>query len=284
MSVWQWGPFNFSIFSITFYAAVLLGLVMVLVQGKRKHFPEQRLIDFLLIALVGGIFGSRLAYVLLFNLVYYLEHPAHFFRLQDRGMSFWGGVFFSIVILIIWGLRKELILERYLDLAAPALAVSLALGYTGAALTGRVMKTVYPWGIPGGEQYYHPDGLYMIILLMALFLILRRRRGKASYEGELFIWFITGYGIINLAVECFRDHDPVFSIFSAGQIASLAAIALSIFYILAWPKIYTSSSYLRRVSFGKKKQHPLWGQIFLYLLLTAPLAFLYYFINLSLNI
>ncbi len=285
MSVWQWGPLNFSIFSITFYAAVLLGLLMVLIQGKRKLLPEQRLLDFIIIAIVGGIFGSRLSYVLLFNFSYYLEHPALFFRLQDGGMCFLGGVFFSLLILMIWGGRKGLILERYLDLAAPALALSLALGHIGTAVAGRVMGKNYPWGIPVGEQYYHPDGLYMIVLLMALFLILRRRREGAAYEGELFVWFIAGYGMINLVVEFFRDHAPVALMLTAGQLASLAAIVLSLFYILAWPKIYTTSSYLGYANFGKKKKkHLLWGQLFLYLLLTAPLVFLYYLINLPINI
>ena len=105
-------------------------------------------------------------------------------------MSLWGGLLVALLALLFWAARKNLIIERYLDAAAPALALSLAIGNTGALLKGKVMAGPYPWGIEFAGKYYHPDGAYMIVLLLVLFFILRRRRAKRAYEGELFAWFL----------------------------------------------------------------------------------------------
>ncbi len=276
MTVWQWGPFSIGVFSLTFFAAVLTGLVMVFAEGKRKRLSDQRIIDFIIIAVVSGIAGSRLLYVLVFDLSYYLGNPAHFFRLQDGGMSFWGAIVFSLVILWIWAWRKSLILERYLDAAAPALTVGLALGYSGSALHGRAMLSNYPWGISVGEATNHPDGAYMIVLLIALFFIIRRRRPKAAYEGELFVWLTLGYGLINLGVDLFRNTVSFFWILTAGQLASLAAVFLSIIFIVAVPKSYCASFYLGQNKYGIKLKGFSLLQIIFFLLLTLPMLLLYY--------
>lgn len=275
-TVWQWGPFSIGVFSLLFFAAVLTGLVLVQAEGRRKGLSDQRIIDFMILAVVGGIAGSRLSYVFLFELSYYMENPAHFFRLQDGGMSFWGGIAFSLMILSIWAGRKKLILGRYLDAAAPALTVGLALGYSGAAVNGRAMLSGYPWGISIEGTAYHPDGAYMIILLMVLLFIIRSRRPGAAYDGELFVWFILGSGLINVGVDFFRDSSSYIWILTAGQAASLAAAFLALLFILAGPKIYCTSYYLGRNKYGIKAKGIFLWQLMLFLLFTVPLVLLYY--------
>jgi phosphatidylglycerol---prolipoprotein diacylglyceryl transferase len=274
--IWQWGPFSIDIFSLLFFAAVLTGLVMVLAEGRRKRLSDQRIIDFLILALVSGIAGSRLSYIFLFDLPYYLGNPVHFFRLQDGGMSFWGGAFFSLIVLWIWAGRKKLILGRYLDAAAPALTVGLTLGYSGSALNGRVMLSGFPWGILVGDTTYHPDGAYMIVLLTALLFIIRRRRLKVAYEGELFLWFTVGYSLINLGVDFFRDISSFTWIFTLGQVSSLAVFFMAVLFILAGPKVYCASSSLGHNKFGIKSRGIPLLQIIYYLLVTVPPVLFYY--------
>jgi phosphatidylglycerol---prolipoprotein diacylglyceryl transferase len=280
-TLWQWGPFRIGLFSLLFFTAVLAGLVMVLAEGRRKQLSDQKIIDLMILAVVSGIGGSRLSYVILFNLAYYLEHPEHLIRLQDGGMSFWGGLLFSFIVIRIWSGRNRLIMERYLDAAAPALTVSLALGYTASALNGRAMLSGYPWGITVGEAAYHPDGAYMIICLMALFFLIRRRREGIAYEGELFIWFILGYCAMNLGVDFFRDGPSFAWILTVNQVASLAAAILAVLFILAGPKIYRSSAYLGHNKYQIKPRGIILSQFMYFLLATAPLVVLYYQIQQS---
>lgn len=274
-TIWRWGPFSIDIFSLLFFSAVLAGLILVLAEGRRKRLADQRIIDFIILAVVSSIGGSRLSYVLLFDLTYYLENPARFFHLQDGRMIFWGGIVFSLIVLKIWAGRRRVILERYLDAAAPALTVGLALGYSGSALNGRAMLFGYPWGISLGEATYHPDGAYMIVLLIALFFIIRRRRPKAAYEGELFIWFILGYGLINLGVDFFRETSSFIWILTAGQVASLTALFIAVLFILAGQKSYSASFCLGHNRYEPKSKGVILQLIF-FLLVIAPLLLLYY--------
>jgi len=275
-TVWQWGPFSIGIYSLAFFAAVLSGLVMTFWEGRRKLLPEQRLTDFLILTVLCAVAGGRLSYIFLYDLHYYMAHPAHIACLQDGGMSFWGGIILSLVVLIIWAGRKRLILERYLDAAAPALPLALALGHIGSTLNGRVMQSGYPWGIVDGGFVYHPDGAYMIFLLILLFMVIRRRRSAPAYEGELFIWFVIGYSAIQLGVDLFRNTEPYIWVFSPGQSVSLAAVILALFYTLAWPKVYTSSTHAGLMKFGRKKRRFPLGQTAAYLLLTGLMVFAYY--------
>lgn len=274
--VWQWGPFSIAVFSLTFFSAVVISLVMFFVESRRKYLPEQRVVDFFILALVSGICGSRLVYALLFNLQYYLENPIHLFRLQDGGMSFWGGLIPAFIVVSIWAARKQVIVERYLDAAAPALVFGLALGNVGLAPQGKPMPALLPWGIAVGDTYHHPDGAYAVILLVALLFMIWWRRPRVAYEGELFIWFLLGYGLINLGLDFTRLNTAVLGIFSAGQVVSLAVVLFAFYFSLAGPKMLTSSPYLGRKIYAKKSKSAALFRTVLFLLLSGGMVALYY--------
>lgn len=272
---WQWGPFSIAVYSLAFFSAAVIGVIMVYAGGRRKYLPEQRLIDFIILILVAGITGSRLTYALLFDFHYYYQHPVYLFRLQDGGLSFWGGLLAALIAVSIWAARKRLVVERYLDAAAPALVFALALGRIGYALQGKAMPAALPWGLVFEEGYCHPDGAYAIVLLMVLFFVIRHRRPGAAYDGELFIWFLLGYGLINFGLDFVRAVRPVLSVFSAGQLASLAAVIFSLIFIFAGPKI-SITPYLGRTMRVKKTAAAVLGQVFLFLLLSGGMVTLYY--------
>lgn len=98
---------------------------MTYIEGRRRLLPEPKLIDFLLLGLVGGIAGGRVIYAALFDPAYYFEQPQRLLYFQDCGFSFWGGLAGALLVIFIWGYRENLIVERYLDAAAPVLAFSL---------------------------------------------------------------------------------------------------------------------------------------------------------------
>ena len=177
------------------------------------------MIDFVIIAFIGGMAGSRLVYAVLFDFYYYLENPSRLFWLQDGGMSLWGGLLVALLALLFWAARKNLIIERYLDAAAPALALSLAIGNTGALLRGKLMASPYPWGIEYAGKYYHPDGAYMIVLLLVLFFILRRR-GRSGLTRESYLPGFYGLWPAQFGCRLFRESETFLWHFTAGQAAS----------------------------------------------------------------
>jgi phosphatidylglycerol---prolipoprotein diacylglyceryl transferase len=283
--VWQWGPFSIAVFSLTFFAAILVALIIIFAEGRRKMLSEHRLIDFVILCLVGGIAGSRLAFALLFNRGYYLENPVYLLRLQDGGMSLWGGLTATFVILSIWAAHKNLVIERYLDAAAPALAAGLAIGQIGIALSGAPVPYALPWAIEVGGGQYHPDGAYAIVLLMSLLFIIWRRRTVNAYEGELFIWFLLGYALISLVLEFVRAAAPFLWIFSVGQLVSLVVIAFTLLFMLAGSKIIAvSAPYLHLNIFrkGSRLRGPF--RVIWFVVLTGGMVALYYLARQPVNL
>lgn len=273
---WRWGALKLSFSNLTLFTAVVVGLIMVYVEGRRKLLPEQKLIDFLLIGLVGGLIGGRLAYGVLFNLTYYLEKPVRLLYFQDGGFSFWGGLVSAFILVSLWANRKKLIVERYLDAAAPALAFSLSWGYTGSPLGGVHMESSFPWALTAGGAVYHPDGAYAIILFMSIYYILKLRRSRAAYEGELFIWFLLGCGLNTIMLDFVRELPRACGFLTAGQLFSLVVVVLSFFFIAFSPKINIVSSYLDRSIYRQKHVAETVAFFLWHLLLTGGMVLLYY--------
>ncbi len=282
---WHWGSMSLSFSSLTIFAAVIICLAMTYIDGRRKALPESRLVDFLLLSLVAGIAGGRLLYAAIFEPLYYFQQPLRLLYIKDCNFSFWGGLACAFLVVSIWAYRCNLIAERYLDAAAPALAFCLSLGYTGLQLKGVLMNSYYPWAIIHEGFPRHPDGAYAIVLLTALYYILKLRRRRAAYEGELFFWFLCGCGLINILLDFFRDLPAALCIFTAGQLFSMAVVAFAIYFIAAGPRMYIPSPYLSRAACRHKPGESaalfIWhffltgGLVLLYYLIHRPPTFLY---------
>lgn len=274
--VWEWGPFSLPVFSLTFFAGVLAGLCIFFAEGRRKLLPDNRIIDFMILSLVTGIAGSRLTYCILFNFDFYRENPVFLFRLQDGGMSFWGGVIPAFLVILIWGARKGLVVGRYLDCAAPAVIFGWAVGNVGAYLHGNVMPAGYTWGIHFDEVSYHPDGAYAILLSMILFTFIWRRRRRNVYEGSLFAWFLMGSSVINLLLDFFRETETVAGMLSPGQLVSLLVLAVTAFFMIAGSHRSLSAPYMSRYLEQPSRLAVILLLLWL-VMLTAAMITLYYF-------
>lgn len=279
--IFPWGPFTISVLSLSFSAAIIVSLMTVIIAGRRESLPFQLIIDFILISLVCGVVGGRLAHILAVNRNYYFQHPEQIIRLQDGGVSFWGGFILALVVAMVWAGRRNYILKPFLDAAAPALALGLSIGRIGYPWQGKIMSYPYPWGIVRDGQLAHPEGAYAIVLLMLLYFHLTRRRRQVHYQGELMLLFIAGYGLINLVVDCFRNLPVVaWGQVTAGQLVSLAMIILVIIYIIGGSKVYSSSYYFdRKIYRPSPSRLKLPFRVLWPILIIAGQIYLYFMVN-----
>jgi len=105
-----------------------------------------------ILALTGGIVGSRIAYV--------IQHwDSQFASAENRvgavlnltsgGLIYYGGVVLALVLVIGYLLAKRLSVRRYLDFLAVSMMVGLAFGRTGCLLNGCCYgaRCSYQWPI-----------------------------------------------------------------------------------------------------------------------------------------
>jgi hypothetical protein len=65
----------------------------------------EQLDDFILWVTIGIIVGGRTGYVLFYNPVFFMQHPAEIFELWKGGMSFHGG-FLGVILAMLWFARS----------------------------------------------------------------------------------------------------------------------------------------------------------------------------------
>ena len=71
----------------------------------------------------------------------------------------------------------------------------------------------------------HPVQLYESSLAFLLAFYLQRRFRKRKWAGEVFCWFLAGYGIIRFTMEFLRaDNSPIYFGLTLSQVISLIAL------------------------------------------------------------
>ena len=192
--------------------------------------------------MLGGVIGGRIFEILVYNLDFYLVHPADLLAVWKGGMSIHGGLIGGAIGFILACKKQGLKVGEISGIFMPALALGLMWGRLGnfvnGELYGRVTEISWlgmDFHVRGDEEgtLRHPAQLYamlkdfLIFVIVSYFLL----NTKPEKKGEIFILFLSLYGSFRFFVEFFREFDPVTGVFfgwmSVGQILSLGVVGIS---------------------------------------------------------
>jgi len=244
------GPLQITGYGLMMMVGFLVGSWLISLELRRRGWREEYASDITLAAVVGGIVGAKLWYVVLTG------DPN---ALLSRGGLVWYGGFVG-GSLAVWlnGLRLRVPTEITAHLVAPALAAAYALGRIGCFLVnddyGR--PTTLPWGMkfPQGmppstvanlrDQFgvalpaeldpttvlaVHPTQLYEVVLMLAAFGILWAWRGRAKGLGWLFGLYLVFAGAERFVIEVLRAKDDRFlGPFTIAQLVSVLLVAIGL--------------------------------------------------------
>jgi len=174
--------------------------------------------DFILWVTIGIILGGRTGYVLFYNFVFFIQHPAEILELWKGGMSFHGG-FMGCVVAVIWFCRRNnLPILSLGDITTAVGPIGVFLGrianFINSELWGRPADPSLPWAMifpNGGPLPRHPSQLYeagMEGILLFTVLAVMIRFGALKRPGLILGSFIAIYGLARITGECFREPDP----------------------------------------------------------------------------
>ena len=235
------GSFTIYSYGLMMALAFIVGLLVA-----RRYFIEHYiridyLFDLLLAAVIGGIVGARLFYVI-GHWSYFAKHPGEIIRLNMEGLVFYGGLLFGVIAALVVGHLRHLKFSFIADLAGLSVPLALAVGRIGCLLNGCCYgkKTGLPWGITfpqpiGGPR--HPTQIYELILDVLLFAVLWWARDKFDRGGEIFVLSVSGYAVIRFSMEFLREHavanaNLTFQLISAAVLVVAITIFLFRYRIL----------------------------------------------------
>ncbi len=240
----QLGGLTVRSYGVMAAAGFLLGVLCVTAVKKHAAMNSDQAGSAVLWAMIGGIVGARIFYVVQY-FEHYRDNLAGIFRIDQGGLVFYGGFFLAIAAIFCYCRRQKLDFVAVLDTFAPALAVAHACGRIGCFLNGccwggktsGALGVVYPAGSPAyretcGERVY-PAQLFeagALLLSLPLFFYLCRKAPRGIAAGT----YIVFYGLLRFCIEFFRGDNPVLLGLTPAQWIGLvmipAGVAVLIFF------------------------------------------------------
>jgi phosphatidylglycerol:prolipoprotein diacylglycerol transferase len=228
-------------YGVLIASSMALGLWLATREAARRGESSDDLLKAAELALIGGLVGARLYYVL-FNLDYYQSQPWwRMFAVWEGGLAMHGGLIGGLLTGGAYVWAKGLPLLTYLDIVAPSLLLGQAIGRWGNFFNEEAFggPTALPWKLYISEprrppafvdhQYFHPTFLYESLwnlgAFLVLFFVLRRRLERAP--GALFLAYLGLYSLGRFWVEGLRTDSLMLGSMRVAQLVSVLAIAVA---------------------------------------------------------
>ncbi|MHC4871528.1 MAG: prolipoprotein diacylglyceryl transferase [Planctomycetota bacterium] len=247
---------NIPVFSYGFM--MMLGFLSAIMlakrQAKKDGIEKDRIYDVSLIAIISGIIGSRLLWLLLFAPEGTWKSIREIVAVWNGGLVYYGGLILALVCCGIYIKRKKMPLGLTVDCFAPGLAVGIFFGRIGCFLNGCCYGAVcdlswhsikFPAGSPAIYHHFGMDAIHQTeslpvypsqlisslsgLLCMIILLILFKYR---KFPGQMTFYFLQIYAVFRFLIEYLRDDtEPYFVVsgFSGLKAGQIVAVITFIF-------------------------------------------------------
>jgi phosphatidylglycerol:prolipoprotein diacylglycerol transferase len=249
------GPFTVYSFGLMMGVGFIVASFLLTKELTRKRFDASLGSTITLFALVFGVIGSKLLY-LIENWSLFIAAPLKM-AFSPGGLTWYGG--FILATLTIWQYtkKKKVPFLAVCDAASPALALGYGIARIGCHLAGDGdygMPTDLPWassyskgtyppsaafrdfpdvvakygvdGVVPDDILVHPAPLYETLLGIIIFVILWRLRTKFTVNGKLFMLYLILSGIARFGVEFIRLNERILFGLSEAQLIAVVLILM----------------------------------------------------------
>lgn len=224
-------------FDIAYYGmiigiGILAGILVAMLRAKRTKQNPEDYIDLAIYAVIFGIIGARIYYVV-FSWSMYKDDLLSILNIRQGGLAIYGGVIGAVITVFVFARVKKLQAGKLLDTACLGLVLGQAIGRWGNFFNreafGEYTNGLFAMRLPldavrssdvtqqmrdhlemvDGVGYIqvHPTFLYesvWCLLVLALLLIYSRNQ---MFRGEIFLVYLAGYGFGRFWIEGLRTDQ-----------------------------------------------------------------------------
>lgn len=222
-------------YSVLIIIGLIIGYFGVMREAKRFNIDKNFIINIIFWAVISGIIGARLYYVV-FNWDYYGNNLIEILKVWNGGLAIHGGIIAGIITIIFYCKKYKFSSGKILDLFAPFLLLAQAIGRWGnffnqeaygSITTYERLKELYvPEFVINGMfingHYYLPMFYFESIwcLLGVIFLLIIRRAKKIK-KGQLACLYLIWYSIGRFFIEMYRTDSLLAGNIRVAQVVSV---------------------------------------------------------------
>lgn len=288
--LFQIGPIPVYSYGLMLGISFIVASFLISSEFKRKKMDENVAVNITFLALIGGIVGAKLLYVieewsyitsLSFNKLFSTDG-----LFSAQGLTFYGGFILATIMIFIYVRAKKIPFLRVCDTAAPSLAIGYGIARIGCHLAGdgdyglpvSEFASWVPWGtnysngtVPPSSAFRgteiahkfggivpdntlcHPTPVYEFILAVIIFSVLWYYRKKFRIDGKLFFLYLILSGISRLLVEFIRLNPRFIFGLSEAQLISIVLAAVGFYFFFFNPLPETSAVSSKKKNMNEKK-------------------------------
>jgi phosphatidylglycerol---prolipoprotein diacylglyceryl transferase len=232
------GPLTLQTFGLCFALGFLASGALIARRLKELGRPPDWAYELVFAALVGGLVGSRLDYIL--QNLDQVQDDLLGSLFSGSGLVWFGGVVGGAAGVLIWARFRRWVGFSLLDLCAAPLALGYAIGRVGCQVSGDGdygVASDLPWAMPYPEgtvattEEVHPTPIYETLAMGFTALLLWHLRDRFR-PGTLFALYLVISGVERLLVELIRRNDSVLLGLTTAQLVSVALIAAGVAWLM----------------------------------------------------
>lgn len=255
------GSFTIAYYGMVIGLGFLVGLLIITAIAKRSGQNEDNYVDILLLAMLFGIAGARIYYVV-FRWDMYKDNLLSVFNLRQGGLGFYGGLILGTIAVLCYTRVKKLNWRLVLDTVAPAIPFGQAMGRWGNFFNreafGEYTNNLFAMQLPvdavrseditelmrqnltaiNGVDYIqvHPTFLYESMWNLGVTLLLLILWKKKKFNGEIFLGYLFLYGIGRAWIEGLRTDQliiPGTGIPVSQLLAAILVVGSAVLWVIA---------------------------------------------------
>lgn len=259
----------FSIFGLDIYfygiiicLGILCGLYITLKEAKRTYQDENLYTDYLFYAIIFGIIGARIYYVI-FSWDDYKNNLIKIFALREGGIAIYGAIIAAFLTAVFFCKKRKCNFNLFADTCTFGLLTGQIIGRWGnffnreafgkstnsffamrylASKVSFIPNNVTPIIIDGYKYIQvHPTFLYESLWNLFLLIFLLSLRKHKLFDGEIFLLYILFYGVGRFWIERLRTDQLLLYSSPISQLLSLI-LSFGALFILCKKYFFTKKN------------------------------------------
>lgn len=230
--LFQIGNFPVYSYGAMIALAVFVAAILMPRESSREGISPDNTLEAIIVAVIGGLLGSRILYVIL-NWEHYQGHWMDVFFARFEGLTFYGAFLGGALVLILWCRWRKISFFKFTDLATPYFILGYAFGRIGCFLNGccygRVSAVPWAVAIPTVDSLpRHPVQLYAAAGALIIFVLLKLLQRFRPYIGFNLIALSALYGALRFTTEFFREEPVAWMGLTLAQLFSLGLVIIAL--------------------------------------------------------